>query len=106
MAGNEGGGRLSSSSSSELSCSLSVKEGTAGALSSDFGIAFGVDSSDGLLSTPSTASWFEGDLSSMRSSLAGVGPSLLPFCDLSGIVLVPGRLRRVIKASHVEGGRW
>lgn len=46
MAGNEGGGRLSSSSSSsssELSCSLSVNVGTAGALSSLLGAAFGVD---------------------------------------------------------------
>jgi hypothetical protein len=105
MAGNEGGGRLSSSSSSELSCSLSVKDGTGGALSSVFGMALGVESGDGLLSIPLTVSWINGDLSSMRPSSAGVGPSFSPSCDFSGIVLAPGRVRRVMKASHVDGGR-
>lgn len=47
-AGNEGGGRLSSSSSSSssdasFSCSLSVKVGTATAVLSSWGKAFGVD---------------------------------------------------------------
>lgn len=42
-AGNEGGGRLSSSSSSsESSCSLSVNVGTGGAFLSSSGMAFGV----------------------------------------------------------------
>lgn len=48
-AGKEGGGRLSSSSSSsELSCSLSVKVGTAGAFCAPCGEALGVVCGDGL----------------------------------------------------------
>jgi hypothetical protein len=47
IAGKEGGGRLSWSSSSELSCSLSEKVGIAGASCPSFGAAFGVDSGDG-----------------------------------------------------------
>jgi hypothetical protein len=42
MAGNEGGGRLSSSSSSELSCSASVKEGMEAPLWAPLGTALGV----------------------------------------------------------------
>lgn len=51
MAGKEGGGRLSSSvsSSSERSCSLSVKVGTAGASFSVRGAALGVVCGEGLL---------------------------------------------------------
>lgn len=48
MAGNEGGGRLSSSSSSELSCSFRVKVGTAGASFSGRGAALGVVCGDSL----------------------------------------------------------
>jgi hypothetical protein len=42
MAGKEGGGRWSSSSSSELSCSASVKVGIAGPFAAAFGTALGV----------------------------------------------------------------
>lgn len=51
-AGKEGGGRLSSSSSSELSCAASVKVGTA-PFAPSFGVALGVPSGDGLLLQPS-----------------------------------------------------
>lgn len=106
MAGNEGGGKLSSSSSSELSCSLSVNDGTAGTFCSDFGSAFGVDSGDGLLVALPSRSCFAGDCSSMRGSGAGVSSSLSPCCDFSGIVRAPGCVARVMKATHVDGGRW
>jgi hypothetical protein len=97
MAGKEGGGRLSSSSSSELSCSLSVKVGTAGASWSDAGAAFGV---------VSTSSCVVGVCSSMRWCAAGVLSSVSPCCDFSGIEGAADCVRRVRKASHVEGGRW
>lgn len=42
MAGNDGGGRLSSSSSSSDSCSLSVKEGIGAESTARFAVAFGV----------------------------------------------------------------
>jgi hypothetical protein len=106
MAGNEGGGRLSSSSSSELSCSLSVKVGTAGASVSEAGAAFGVDSGDGLFAVALVSCCFIGVCSSMRCSSAGVLSSVSLGCDLSGIDDAPDRVKRVIKASHVEGGRW
>jgi hypothetical protein len=106
IAGNEGGGRLSSSSSSELSCSLSVKVGTAGASCSFFGIALGVDSGDGLCGETIVGSCFVRLWSSLRGCSAGVTSSVLPSCDLSGIVLAPDCVRRVMKASHVDGGRW
>lgn len=48
IAGNEGGGRLSSSSSSELSCSARVKVGIAGPLWASLGTALGVDCGDRL----------------------------------------------------------
>jgi hypothetical protein len=106
MAGNEGGGRLSSSSSSELSCSLSVKVGTAGASVSEAGAAFGVDSGDGLFAVALVSCCFIGVCSSMRCSSARVLSSVSLGCDLSGIDDAPDRVKRVIKASHVEGGRW
>jgi hypothetical protein len=46
MAGNDGGGRLSSSSSSELSCSFRVKVGIALPLAAPLGAAFGVAGGD------------------------------------------------------------
>jgi len=106
MAGKEGGGRLSSSSSSELSCSLSVKVGTAGASFSEAGAAFGVDSGDGLFADTLVSSCFVGVCSSMHCSAAGVRWSVSPCCDFSGIDDAPERVKRVMKASHVEGGRW
>lgn len=49
IAGNEGGGRLSSSSSSlSDSCSLSVKDGTGVDSTASFAVAFGVLCGDGL----------------------------------------------------------
>jgi hypothetical protein len=105
MAGNEGGGKLSSSSSSELSCSLSVKVGTAGASCSDTGAAFGVDSGDGLCTVAPPSSRFAGLCSPMRCSSVGVGWSVSPCCDFSGIDDAPDCMKRVMKASHVEGGR-
>jgi hypothetical protein len=106
MAGKEGGGRLSSSSSSELSCSLSVKEGTAGASCSNLGAAFGVDSGDGLFADTLPSSGLVAVCSSMRCSAAGVLSSVSPCCDFSGIDDAPDCVKRVMKASHVEGGRW
>jgi hypothetical protein len=103
IAGNDGGGRLSSSSSSELSCSLSVNVGTAGASCSVLGAALGVDSGDGLFMGSCLCSCFIWVCSSICRSSAGVSSAVLPFCDLSGIVLV--RVIRVMKASHVDGGR-
>jgi hypothetical protein len=105
MAGNEGGGRLSSSSSSELACSLRVKVGTAGASCSFFGAALGVVSGDGLFAETVVGSCLVWCESSMRGSSARVSACVLPCCVLSGIVLAPRCVMRVIKASHVDGGR-
>jgi hypothetical protein len=71
IAGNEGGGRLSSSSSSsELSCASRVKVGTAGASCACVGAALGVDSGDGLLG---------GTI--VGGSSTGAMASVLLFCD-------------------------
>lgn len=106
MAGNDGGGRLTcSSSSSESSCSLSVKDGTGGAVSSDLGTALGVESGDGLLTVALTVSSFNGD-SRWWHSLSAEGSSFWLSCDCSGIVRAPGIWRRVMNASHIGGGRW
>jgi hypothetical protein len=105
IAGNEGGGRLSSSSSSELSCSLSVNVGTAGASCSVFGAALGVDSGDGLLTGSCSCSWLIWACISMCRSSAGLSSAVLPFCDFPGMVLAPECVMRVMKASHVDGGR-
>ena len=106
-AGKEGGGRLSSSSSSlsEFSCSLSVKVGTAGAFPASCGEAFGVVCGDGVDVCLSSASRFVRACSSPSRWSAGALRSLLSFCDLSGIGRVAERHARVIKPRHVDGER-
>lgn len=106
MAGKEGGGRSSSSSSSsELSCLLSVKVGTAGASPSGTGVAFGVDSRDRLIGVPPLSSCFVEDCSSMLCSSVGALSCFWPCCDFSATVCKGACVTRVMKASHVDGGR-
>jgi hypothetical protein len=79
-AGKDGGGKLSSSSSSELSWASSVKVGTVGTFGSSRGVAFGVVCGDCSCEVLSVA------LQSCNSTCrcpSGALPSRLASCDLS-----------------------
>jgi hypothetical protein len=77
IAGNEGGGRLSSSSSSELSCSASVKVGMAAPLWALLGTALGVVWGD-RLSLEGFGRWSSAWIWGSASSSTGVS-----LCDVS-----------------------
>lgn len=101
MAGNEGGGRVSSASSSEESRSVSrVKIGTAGAFAASSAVAFGVDCGEscGEMSDP-----FRGAFCLLDFFL--ICSSCVSFLCMSGVaVLVPSLVECARRVCHVEGG--
>lgn len=101
MAGNEGGGKLSSASSSELSSAASVRLGMAGAFGGlPRGAALGVVCGEGL-SRVSCCVWSSGTWADAASSL--------PVCEdlASGLGVDSGGPAAAGKKElHVEGGWW
>jgi hypothetical protein len=106
-AGKEGGGRLSSSSSSsELGWASSVKVGTAGAFGLSCGAAFGVVCGEGSTGALSVVSRVFGSCNSTCRCSSGTLWSCLPLCDLSSRKLAAPSFAWAYSNGHVDGGWW